>query len=131
MSLVGTSAGGTAVLNAFIKRKNKIHRIINICGRLRTGPEYGFRSFQTTTSTSRAFAQAVKLAEAEEHTLTKAERNRIMTVRARFGDEVVPPETTILEGAYNTSVLTPEHMLSIGAAITIFSKPLINFLNRS
>lgn len=129
VSLIGTSAGGSAVLCAFIKRKNKVHRIINICGRLRTGPEHGLRSFQKTTSTSRAFAQAVKLAEAQEHTLTKAERKRIMTVRARFGDELVPPETTVMEDAYNTSVPTPEHMLSIGAALTLFSRSSIRFLS--
>lgn len=51
-----------------------------------------------------------------------------MTVRAMFGDELVPPETTIVQGANNTVVPTPEHMLSIGAALTVFSHPLIAFL---
>jgi hypothetical protein len=51
-----------------------------------------------------------------------------MTVRAMFGDELVPSDTTILIGAYNTMVPTPEHVLSIGATLTIFSKPLILFL---
>ncbi len=128
VSIVGTSAGGSAALNAFIKRRSKIHTIINVCGRLRTGPEKGFRSFQTTTAPSQAFAQAVKLAEANEHTLSKADRKRVMTVRARFGDQIVPADTTILEGAFNKSVPTAEHMLSIGAALTLFSKPLITFL---
>lgn len=129
VSLVGTSAGGSAALNAFIERHNTIHRMINVCGRLRTGPEKGFRSFQSKTSTSPAFARSVKLAEAKEHTLTEADRNKIMTVRAMFGDELVPAETTVLKGAYNTRIPTPEHILSIGAALTVFSKPLIEFLS--
>ena len=53
-----------------------------------------------------------------------------MTVRAMFGDELVPSETTIIKGALNTKVPTPEHMLSTASALTIFSKPLIDFLNR-
>lgn len=130
VSIVGTSAGGSAALNAFIKRRNKIHKIINVCGRLRTGPEKGIRSFQTTTTPSRAFAQAVKLAEAQEHTLSKADRKRVMTVRARFGDQLVPAETTFLDGAYNTSIPTAEHMLSIGAALSLFSKPILKFLQK-
>ncbi len=128
VSLVGTSAGGSAALNAFIERREVVHRIINVCGRLRTGPEHGLRSFQAKTASSPAFAQSVKLSEAREKDLTDTDRQKIMTVRAMFGDELVPAETTILHGAYNTMVPTPEHMLSIGAALTVFSKPLILFL---
>ncbi len=128
VSLVGTSAGGSAALNAFIERRNVIHGVINVCGRLRTGPEKGFRSFQSKTASSPAFAQSVKLVEANEVNLTTRDRQKIMTVRALFGDELVPADTTILVGAYNATVPTPEHVLSIGAALTLFSKPLIAFL---
>jgi hypothetical protein len=54
-----------------------------------------------------------------------------MTVRAMFGDELVPADTSILKGAFNTQVPTAEHMLSIGMALTVFSKPIILFLNGS
>src|SRR3989344_2322048 len=37
ISLLGTSAGGSAVVNAFCLRKNKIHKVVNVCGRLRKG----------------------------------------------------------------------------------------------
>lgn len=128
VSLVGTSAGGSAAVNAFILRRNKIHRIINVCGRLRTGPEEGYRSFQLKTAGSKAFAQSVKLAEAKEPELTKTDRKKIMTVHAMFGDELVPPETVSISGAYNTSVPTGAHMLSIGAALSVFPSRLIKFI---
>lgn len=128
VSLVGTSAGGSAALNAFIERKNVVHRIINVCGRLSVGPTTGFRSFESKSKSSPAFAESVELCETQEKSLSSSDRQKIMTVRAMFGDELVPPETTIIEGAYNTLVPTPEHMLSIGAALTIFSQPLIAFL---
>lgn len=131
VSLVGTSAGGSAALNAFIERKNVVHRMINVCGRLKVGPTTGFRSFESKSKSSSAFAESVKLCEAQEKSLTAIDRQKIMTVRAMFGDELVPPETTILQGAYNTRVPTPEHVLSISAALTAFSRPLIVFLKQS
>jgi pimeloyl-ACP methyl ester carboxylesterase len=76
VSLVGTSAGGSAVLNAFIERKDIVRRVVNVCGRLRTGPEHGFRSFQSKTASSPAFAQSVKLAEAREASLSEYDRGK-------------------------------------------------------
>ena len=130
VSLVGTSAGGSAVLNAFIQRKDSIHKVVNVCGRLKVGPTSGFRSFQSKTQTSPAFAKSVKLCESEIKSLSKQDLKKIMTVQAMFGDELVPSETTIIHGALNTKVPTPEHMISIATALTIFSKPMIDFLLR-
>ncbi len=130
VSLVGTSAGGSAVCNAFIERRNTVHRVINVCGRLRAGTQKGFRSFEVRSATSPAFAQSIKLFESRETTLTDDDRRKIMTVRAMFGDELVPGDTTILRGAYNTRIPTPEHVFSIGMALTLFSKPLIVFLKK-
>lgn len=131
VSLVGTSAGGSAVLNAFIERKDRIHRVVNVCGRLKAGTQRGFRSFEARTASSPAFAQSIKLCEAQEAFLSEADRQKIMTVRAMFGDELVPADTTILRGAFNTQIPTPEHMFTIGMALTVFSKPIILFLNGS
>jgi hypothetical protein len=128
VSLIGTSAGGSAVLNAFFERKNVIHKVINICGRLRTGPIKGFRSFKSKTSSSPTFAQSVILAESREPFLNLNDRKKIMTVRSMFGDELVPPETTNIDGAHNIRVPMIGHVMSIGAALTIFSKPIVEFL---
>lgn len=130
VSLVGTSAGGSAALNAFIERKSKIHRVINVCGRLRVGPTAGYRSFKAKTKSSPAFVESVRLCERGIEQLSLPDRRKIMTVRAMFGDELVPPETTIVDGALNIQIPTAEHMFSIGAALTIYSGALIFFLNK-
>lgn len=127
VSLVGTSAGGSAVLNAFIQRKDSIHKVVNVCGRLKVGPTSGLRSFQSKTQSSPAFAESVKLCESGIKSLSKSDLKKIMTIHAMFGDELVPSETTIIHGAINQKVPTPEHMLSIASALTIFSKSLIDF----
>lgn len=130
VSLIGTSAGGSAALNVFIERKNTIYKMINVCGRLRVGTETGFRSFKSKTSSSPAFAESVLQCQSTEKSLSDIDRKRIMTVHAQFGDELVPPETTIINGAKNISIPTVEHIVSIGLALTLFSKPIIEFLKR-
>jgi len=127
VSLVGTSAGGSAVVNAYRERKNKIHRVINVCGRLRTGTHKGFRSFESKTKTSPAFAQSIQLSEKRQKDLTKTDRQKIMTIRPLF-DEVVPPDTTVVKGAQNKIILSIGHVLSIALSLTLFSKPLLEFL---
>ncbi|NCN58927.1 hypothetical protein COW99_04810 [Candidatus Roizmanbacteria bacterium CG22_combo_CG10-13_8_21_14_all_38_20] len=130
VSLVGTSAGGSAAINAFIERREIVHRVINVCGRLRVGPTTGFRSFSSKSKSSSAFAQSVRLCEAHENLLSETDKQKIMTVRVLFGDELVPPETTVIQGAYNIIIPTAEHVLSIASALTVFSKPLIIFLKQ-
>lgn len=130
ISLVGTSAGGSVVVNAFYERRNVVHRVINVCGRIRKGQQKGFRSLTKRAVSSPSFAQSVELCEKRLEELSGKDRKKIMTVRAMFGDELVPGDTTILKGARNIRVPTPEYLLSIGAALTIFSKPLILFLTK-
>ncbi|MBI5123046.1 hypothetical protein HZA75_04270 [Candidatus Roizmanbacteria bacterium] len=109
VSLVGCSAGGSMALNAFFERKHMVHRVINVCGRLRIGSQSGFRSFDARTASSPPFAESVKLFERRESLLSNQDRQKVMTVRALFGDELVPADTTILRGAYNTVIPTPRH----------------------
>lgn len=130
VSLVGCSAGGSAVLNAFFERRDVVHRVINVCGRLRKGNQRSFRSFKTRTVSSPSFAQSVRLFESREDLLSESDREKVMTVIALLGDELVPADTTVLRGAYNTIVPAPEHVLSIAMALTIFSHPLITFLTK-
>lgn len=130
ISLVGCSAGASAVLNAFFERRALVHRVIAVCGRLKNGDGRGFRSFANRTATSQSFAESVQLFESREPILSNQERKKIMTVRALFGDELVPADTAILHGAYNTVIPTVEHVISIALALTFFSHPLISFLTQ-
>ena len=127
VSLIGNSAGGSAVLNIFAARKDIIHRVINICGRVRTGTTKGFRSFENRTSKSPAFAQSIKMAEEAEKAFTEGDRVKIMTIHPIF-DELVPDDTLTISGATNIKIPMIVHSVSIILALTVFSKPLIAFL---
>jgi pimeloyl-ACP methyl ester carboxylesterase len=128
VSLVGCSAGGSAVVNAFVKRKNSVHKVVSISGILRPSRETGIRSYERRTRSSKPFAQSVKLCANSERTLTNIDRRRIMTVYPKFGDELVAPDSAILPGAVNIQVPFGEHVLSIALALTVFSKQIIEFL---
>jgi len=127
VSLIGNSAGGSAVLNVFAARKNAIYRVVNICGRLRTGTTKGFQSFENRTHTSIAFAQSITMLEEAEKTFTAKDRAKIMTIRPLF-DELVPDDTLLIQGATNVQIPILFHSSGILSALTLFSNQVISFL---
>ena len=128
VSLIGTSAGGSLVINAYAQRKNKINKIITICSRLKKGQTEGFRGFDERTQNYPAFRESVILAEENVATFSKEDRKNIMTVHAWLGDELVPVNTSTIDKAKNIIVPTGEHVISIASSLTIFSRPLIEFI---
>ena len=131
VSLIGCSAGGSVAINAFFEQKDKVHRVINVCGPLRMGSQRGLNILGQAAKLNRQFRQSVELCETNLENLSAEDLRKIMTVRAMFGDEVIPPDTNVLEGAYNTLVPTAEHIFTVGAALSFFSMPLIAFLKRT
>ncbi len=126
VSLLGTSAGGSAVLNAFSERKSKVHKIINVCGRLRKGINV-FPSLDLAAITSPSFKESVLNCETVQKRFNSTDRKKIQTIRSLF-DQSVPISTMTIEGVRNERVFSVEHGLSISLAMTIYSKTIINFL---
>ena len=126
ISLIGCSAGGSAMLNAFAERKKVISHVVNNSGFCRPGNRQGFRSFTTRTAVNPAFKESILRFAKLELTLTPADRKKILTVRPLF-DELVPPETVVIQGAFNYQVPMIEHVLGIATALVKFD-PVIKFL---
>lgn len=120
VSLVGQSAGGSAVLNAFSERRDIISGVVNICGRMRAG-ENVKPTLNLAGRYSPAFIESVKLfEEINEPTLTDQDRRKIMTIRPLW-DETVPKSTVPINGAKNTVLPSVEHSLSGILACTVYS----------
>ena len=64
----------------------------------------------------------------QEEPWLEIDKKRIMTIRPLLGDELVPGNTATIIGAQNITLPTGEHLLTIGAALTIFGKRIIDFL---
>lgn len=125
VSLIGASAGGSAVLNTYIERP-QIHAVINLCGRLKEGKN-AHPSLDFASRKSPAFKESVKLFEKREPNMTATQRGKVLTI-APLWDEVVPRSTVSLSGAANKTIPSVEHMLSGLLCITIFSPLIFKFI---
>jgi pimeloyl-ACP methyl ester carboxylesterase len=128
VSLVGSSAGGSVALNMLLMHPRLVHRVINIGGRLRPGIEHGIQGYTRRTASSAAFGESVLYFSSHEHRLSQDQRKRIMTIRPRFGDELVPADTVGVWGAKNITIPTIEHVISNALAFTLFSRLLQDFI---
>jgi hypothetical protein len=129
ISLIGTSASGSLMLNAFVERKGVVEKVINVGGFLRPGNEKGYRSFDERGAASIAFRESVLRFAKLESTLTAEDKKKILTVRP-YWDELVPPETVVIKGALNKKVPMVEHVLGIATAMILYD-PVVMFLKTS
>lgn len=127
VSLIGTSAGGSAVLNAFCERQGEVDKVVNICGRLRAGIDVT-PTLEQAAQSSPSFMESVLLFEEKESALSIDMRRKVLTIRSVY-DEIVPVSTMVLDGATNVRIISVEHMLSIAAAMTIYSGKIKGFLD--
>jgi hypothetical protein len=125
VSLVGGSAGGSAVLNAFLEVP-EINAVVNICGRLRTGENVS-PTLEQAASKSPSFKGSVELFEKKEPQMKEEQRRRVMTLTPLW-DEVVPKETVWLKGAVNKTIPSVEHMMSGLLGMTLYSPIVIGFI---
>ena len=128
VSLVGASAGGCAVINAFLKHKDQIRKVVCVSGRLRIGNKLDLESFKEEKMRSPAFADAVYLLMSHEKHLTQSDKNKILTTISSKSDHLVPRDTATIPGVKNIDIPVSGHLRSIAAALTVDSTPLIDFL---
>ncbi|MFA9288568.1 MAG: hypothetical protein ACEQSA_01680 [Weeksellaceae bacterium] len=126
LSLLGTSAGGSLVINVFSKQNKRIHKVVNVCGRLRAGKNVK-PTLKNASKRSKSFEQSVLLCEAEQKNLSQNAKSNILTIRPLF-DEIVPTSTVSIEGAVNKQIIAIEHMISIILALTMYFNIIDQFL---
>lgn len=128
--LMGISAGASLVMNAFVKKLDKVEKAVSLCGRLKLGWSKNKvnKKLQQDSLKNRAFKQSVKLAENNIKGLGKIQKKRILTVSAKFGDELIPIGTSKIEGVKNISLPRLGHLLSITAGMTVKFGPIKKFL---
>ena len=125
--LIGQSAGGSAVLNAYSQRKSEIAGVVNSTGRLRKG-ENVRPSLDHAARFSPAFKESVLLFEnTNESTLTSKDRKKIVTIKPLW-DETVPSSTVALKGATNITVPVVEHGFGGFFIVTLYSPVLAKLL---
>lgn len=126
VSLVGVSAGASAVVNTFAVRQTAVHRVVCLCGKLRH-PE---TISSTTYQQNPGFAESLQALPSSLEAIPTVARKRILSIHP-IADNSVPPEDTIIPSAETMSIPSSGHVLSIALGITIFSPLIISFIRKN
>ncbi len=128
VSLVGCSAGASLAFTAFARHPRAVHRTAGICGQLREKTEYDNNAFVRLVKESPLYGRSVSVFKTEEVRIAGCDRKRMLTVSSRFGDQLVPPDTSVVKGAKNISIPVYGHRIGIALSLTLFAGPLLSFL---
>lgn len=124
VSLVGVSAGASAVLNAYAKRKN-IAGVVCIVGKIHNPQTVGDRIYKINPSFKESMLQVVGSLDG----LGEAKKSRIMCIYNR-ADKTVPNKDSVIEGALNRKFLGWGHISAIFFTVTLGGPLIARFLHR-
>jgi hypothetical protein len=125
IALVSTSAGASAAINAYAKRKENIFCVVCICGKLKNTANIPEMVFKYTPS----FKESLKLMNSNLDKLDYGERQKIMAIRP-IRDEIVPVEDAYIDGARDYKIPTIGHFISIIYALTLGSFGISKFIKQ-
>lgn len=123
VSLVGTSAGASAVLVAFAQRQEKIAGVVCICGKINHPETIHPERFAQNPGFRDSLAELQTMLPK----LGPEARRRIMSVHPLV-DGSVPPADTIIPGAREKLIPTFGHAFSIAMTLVFGAYGLIRFL---
>jgi pimeloyl-ACP methyl ester carboxylesterase len=126
VALVGTSAGASAVLNAFVARPDKIKGVVLLCAKI----NYPETVSQKTYARNPAFKESLEQLQANLLKLTARQKERILSCYSP-ADGTVPYEATAIPGVQERRLPQLRHARAILYGITFGAPGFIRFLKSS
>ena len=125
VALVGASAGGGAVVNAYAARKDKVVGVVTISGKIHRPDKIGSRYRKNNSS----FVESAYAVPDSLEKLSPQDREHIL---CRFGlfDEIVPVNESRIDGAKNLYAPTLFHGPSIAFQLLFGAVSLMGFLKK-
>jgi len=123
VSLIGISAGASAALNAYVRRPEKIHKVVFVCGKLAKLNSINPINFQRNPP----FKGSIEMLPASIRRLSAADKAKMVSLQPLYDGRVSVPSTKI-EGIRNKLLLSAGHVLSIIVALTVYSGFIIKFI---
>jgi len=124
VTLVGSSAGASAVLNAAAQQPEKIHRIVTICGKIHHPDTLPARDFEENP----AFKQSLDMLPDSLDILSKTHAARTLCMTP-YWDGRVPVTDATIDWAAQHRIKAAGHVLSIATAMTIGNRPACEFIS--
>lgn len=121
VSIIGASAAGSFAFNALLAFPQDIVCAVNLCGRLTSGSEKGFRSFASRAGAHPAFGESVTRFEKAIPNISPAMKKRMLITKGWF-DELVPEETMTISGIRSIRIPLIEHGICIMVSLVTFPK---------
>lgn len=125
VSLVGVSAGGGAVINAYAQRKN-LTSVICVVGKIHNPQSVGNSVYKTNP----AFKQSAYMVEENLKKLGDNERRRIMSIHP-LKDFTVPIADTKIAGAEIRKIWAPGHISAIFVSLVFGGAMIARFIRRN
>jgi pimeloyl-ACP methyl ester carboxylesterase len=126
VSLVGSSAGASAVINAFAARKDAVSGVVCIAGKI-NNPEAIGKSYRRNNP---AFVESAYLVQPSLDKLDfEADRSRIQS-RYAFLDPVIPKQDSEIAGGRNRMLPSIGHSFTIATQLLLGAPTFLQFLKR-
>ncbi len=125
VALVGVSAGGSAVINAYAARPDAIVGIVSISGKINRPDKIGPKYYQKNPS----FVESAKNSPFSLDKLSEEQRSHILS---RYGiyDPIVNKADSKVPSAKNRTSPTIGHVFTIAFQITLGAPSLLRFLKK-
>ena len=125
VSLVGASAGASAVMNAYLERRDKIHKIALICPKLHHPESVSAETYANNPG----FRDSMERLQPRLAKLTAADRAR-MRIYYSPVDRTVRHADSSLEGVAEYRLPHFKHSYAIVYAITVGAGSMLRFLKQ-
>jgi predicted esterase len=127
ISLIGISAGASLVSNVFVKNSKLVHKVVDVCGRLRM-KKTGLPTLEFITFRNLSYINSIYEFEKYEKKINELDRKKIMTLAGMY-DELVPVSTIPVEGAENRFIPFIGHNFCVTISFTFLKSTILKFLN--
>lgn len=126
VSLVGVSAGASAVIAAYAANPKIINAVVLICGKVHKPETIWKIRYQQNPD----FKESMRAVAGNLKKLDSSHRQRILSIHSWY-DSVVPPKDTKIDGAVNKTLPGWGHFNGIASSLTLGSPLIINFIRKS
>lgn len=123
ISLIGESAGASAVLQALRLRQDKLNAVILLCGK----SQYPERVAPRLYRKNPALRDAMIGSQAVVDTLTASEKSKILNLHPLL-DPIVPVWETKIPGVKNARIPSIGHATSIIVGMSLWSWRIVSFI---
>jgi pimeloyl-ACP methyl ester carboxylesterase len=123
VSLIGASAGASAVLNAYVERKEKISGLIYIVAKINGPDTVSKRTYQVNP----AFKTSMYLLQDNLKRIYDTDKS-IMRSYYSPVDKVIPYKATVIMGVEEKALPKLRHGFAIIYSLSLGVRPILNFL---